>query len=49
MTKIIIGVVIGIVIVLSVIYRKQVKEGFNKVVSFGKKIVDKIKNRKNAK
>ena len=49
MTKIIIGIVIGVVIVLSVIYRKQVKECVNKVVAFGKKIVDKIKNRKNAK
>ena len=49
MTKIIIGVVIGVVIVLSVIYRKQVKEGWQKVKAFGKKIIDKIKNRKNAK
>ena len=44
MTKIIIGVVIGVVIVLSVIYRKQVKAGWQKVKAFGKKIVDKIKS-----
>ena len=44
MTKIIIGIVIGVVIVLSVIYRKQVKEGWQKVKAFGKKIIDKIKS-----
>ena len=44
MTKITIGIVIGVVIVLSVIYRKQVKEGWQKVKAFGKKIIDKIKS-----
>lgn len=44
MTKIIIGVVIGVVIVLSVIYRKQVKDGFIAVKSFFGKIINKIKS-----
>lgn len=53
MTKIIIGIVIGVLIVLSIIYKKQVKAGFIKVKAFFcnfglkvKKIVDKIKLRK---
>lgn len=46
MTKIIIGVVIGVLIVLSIIYRKQVKDGFITVKAFFQKIVDKIKARK---
>lgn len=45
MAKIIIGIVIGVLIVLSIIYRKQVKAGFTKVKDFVKKIVDKIKNK----
>lgn len=43
MAKIIIGVVIGVLIVLSIMYRKQVKNGFITVKAFFQKIVDKIK------
>lgn len=46
MLKIIIGVVIGVVIVLSVIYRKQAKEGFIFIKSLFQKIIDKIKRKK---
>lgn len=46
MAKIIIGIVIGVLIVLSIIYRKQVKDGFITVKTFFQKIVDKIKARK---
>lgn len=46
MAKIIIGVMIGVLIVLSIIYRKQVKDGFITVKAFFQKIVDKIKSRK---
>ena len=44
MTKIIIGIAIGVLIVLSIIYRKQVKDGFIVVKSFFGKIANKIKN-----
>nr|DAZ18867.1 MAG TPA: Preprotein translocase subunit Sec66 [Caudoviricetes sp.] len=46
MAKIIIGIIIGVLIVLSIIYRKQVKDGFITVKAFFQKIVGKIKSRK---
>lgn len=46
MAKIIIGIIIGVLIVLSIIYRKQVKDGLITVNAFFQKIVDKIKSRK---
>lgn len=46
MAKIIIGIIIGVLIVLSIIYRKQVKDGLITVKAFFQKIVDKIKSRK---
>ena len=46
MAKIIIGIIIGVLIVLSIIYRKQVKDGLITVKVFFQKIADKIKSRK---
>ena len=43
MAKIIIGIIIGVLIVLSIIYKKQVKDGFITVKAFFQKIIDKIK------
>ncbi len=46
MAKIIIGIIIGVLIVLSIIYRKQVKDGLITVKAFFQKIAGKIKSRK---
>lgn len=40
----IIGLIIGAIVVLAIIFRKQVKDGWGKFTAWLKQVVDKIKS-----
>lgn len=45
MIKIIICIIIGVIIVLAIINKKQVKAIFNKIITFIKNLINKIKEK----